>query len=95
MLSRDGTWTESHPDNLQLAYDTGGNLTRMVSPTGGRWTVIRSSGLMTALSALFSRRTSFAYDGSSKLKRVRDKTLANLPVLPYWPLRTVFFKRKY
>ena len=68
----DGTWTETQPDNLKFVYDTSGNLSRLVSPAGGRWTVIRSSGLMTALSGPFSRRTTFAYDGSNKLKRFQD-----------------------
>ena len=56
----DGTWTETQPDNLQFVYDTSGNLSRMVSPAGGRWTVVRSSGLMTALAGPLSRRTTFA-----------------------------------
>jgi YD repeat-containing protein len=67
-----GGWTETRVDGFQIVYDTSGLMSRMQSPAGGRWTVTRTGELLSAIIDPALRRTTYTYDGSSKLRTIRD-----------------------
>ena len=44
-----GTWTETQADGMVWQYDATGGLTKFTNPSGGRWTMLRSGSLLSAV----------------------------------------------
>jgi RHS repeat-associated protein len=67
-------WTETQPNGTAFVYDDTGVLRSIRNRAGVRWTLTWDSGfnLVQSINGPFSRRTSFAYDSSSHLRRIQD-----------------------
>src|SRR6266446_250408 len=73
-LNGDNTWTETLPDGMARTYDTTGALKKLVNPSGGRWTILRSSGLLSSILSPINTRTTYAYTGGNLLRRTQDSS---------------------
>ena len=67
-------WTETQPNGTAFVYDTTGVLRSIRNRAGIRWTLTWDSGfnLVQHIDGPLGRRTTFAYDSSSNLKRIQD-----------------------
>ena len=67
-------WTETQPNGTAFVYDGTGVLRTIRNRAGVRWTVTWDGtfSLVQGIVGPFGRRTSFAYDASSHLKRIQD-----------------------
>src|SRR5205085_1772959 len=55
-----------------LQFDSSGTLNTLVSANGGRWTVVRNGGLVSAIVNPLNRRVSYSWDGNNNLRRIQD-----------------------
>jgi YD repeat-containing protein len=67
-------WTETQPNGTSFVYGTNGALQSVRNRAGVRWTLTWDSGfnLVQHIDGPFGRRTTFAYDAASHLKRIQD-----------------------
>ena len=63
---------ETQPDGTSSRYTSTGALKYQANPGGGRWTVVYGGGLAVAVADPAGRRTTIAYDGSSKIRRIQE-----------------------
>ena len=67
-------WTETQPNGTAFTYDILGVLRTIRNRMGVRWTLTWDAGfdLVQHIDGPFGRRTTFAYDANSMLRRIQD-----------------------